>query len=898
MGLYSFYLIKPKDDTSTLIKTLKDGYILKDSLSENPNTAIIQFKSKQNLEIIPYLDRVQLRNSATTNVIETYVITDKIKKVVSQKPLIYSYILTLANRKAELNTKYLLPSFCVTQDLTKSKTIQSIYNRLWNNYPLETVDNWAATRLLNKLTINGFTKPCKEMFYSKIPLGQAIEELFNQIDCSYRINGKTATNENKFSPFKLDYNSRKIIDLKIDEMPFINREEEANGSDFIANMEGTFSNGHADEKQQTVYYPSIDGFAQMRGASDDGITLSDENRVIRVNYPIYSIKQLIVHIPIKITLKRKDNSTSESLCTTIGTGTKYLDVDISEFVFEKQTSSVLNSPSKWENTFLPNYGEKEKDKALYYDYKGNIISGFYDSYDLFGIKTVLENIINYIAGESILDNSINVLFIAKNPFIPFLYDGEEKVANSSYDTTEMSSYFYVPDPYAVDNDWEKWMYRVVYKSIIPSQRHRLEKIDAKNININTSTNINQANAVLNIHDAGEKMYFELNRIAENKVILCGKAKNHVECLNVGDQSKDGYVVTEVETTNFNDYSEFKATLVKNFTNININQSIDKEFRPFEISNKGIKSDLYYTEYIMFSTILDETLQINNSMLKDVTWLEMLCGKEETKFIYNPTYVFFKSNEMNGYWCCCPLVANSFANSVEFHFEFLNQISAGNKITKVTSSKYRNQIVKYTNDFGEFSSFEFYFDMYGILYSSVSKNDTLLKDYPMVSDEEYSAWVNYLATSDKFNFYKAIVNDKGIGGKEFKYQKDASEIFSFTYQLMFVPTYGDIENIIVGTCLTSKNNLVMSGESISTIYSSNSEKYSIFNNQKGIGEANGGLSFEASIGVDEKKITIIGDTTGLTSIGLCDSDGNLFLGINAVNGEIPKTIYIYFRNKRA
>ena len=51
MGLYSFYLLKTKDYKSTLIKTLKDGYILKDSLSENPNTAIIQFKSNKNMNI-------------------------------------------------------------------------------------------------------------------------------------------------------------------------------------------------------------------------------------------------------------------------------------------------------------------------------------------------------------------------------------------------------------------------------------------------------------------------------------------------------------------------------------------------------------------------------------------------------------------------------------------------------------------------------------------------------------------------------------------------------------------------------------------------------------------------------------------------------------------------------
>lgn len=892
MGLYSFYLTKPKDDTSTLIKTLKDGYILKDSLSENPNTAIIQFKSKQNLEIIPYLDRVQLRNSATTIVIETYVITDKIKKVVSQKPLIYSYILTLANRKAELNTKYLLPSFCVTQDLTKSKTIQSIYKRLWNNYPLETVDNWAATRLFYTPTLKEFKKPCKEMFYSKIPLGQAIEELYNQIDCSYRIDGKIVNNENKFFSLKLDYNARKIIDLKIDEMSFINREEEANGSDFIANMEGTFSNGHADGNQQTVYYPSLDSYAQMRGISNDGTTLGEENRAFVVKYPIYELVSFRIGYPVQVEVRYKNNAASYANCSLLQTKTEYVYYDISNYVYESTRRTVLDTPSKWKSTFINNYNTLDKSKALFYDYKGTHITGSFETYDLFGIQSVLENIISSFGNfESNfrLQHSEGVSYYGT--IASSVHQG---ITTHSFDTAAVGEVFYNVKAKDISTAWKEVLYQVIYKTMLPSQRHSLEKIDTKNININTSTNINQANDVLNIHDAGEKMYFELNRIAENKVVLCGKSKNHSSCLNIGDQSKDGYVVTEVETTNFNDYSEFRATLVKNFTNINVNQSIDKEFRPFEISNKGIKSDLLYTEYVLFSTQNNDTLKTNDSFLKSSQWLKDILGQTNSYPNYAPTYALFQSDAMSGYYVAVPVISNSFANSLEFHFEFDSQISAGNRIRTVTSSKYRNSIVKYTDDKGEFTTFKFMM----LCYGQITTDQTILQDFPYISEEQYDTWFLEQANGEDIRTsYKMIANE-GIVSKEFKYQKDASEIFSFTYQLMFVPTYGDIENIIVGTCLTSKNNLVMSGESISTIYSSNSEKYTIFNNQKGLGKANDGLSFEASIGVDEKKITIIGDTTGLTSIGLCDSDGNLFLGINAVNGVIPKTIYIYFRNKRA
>lgn len=892
MGLYSFYLIKTKEDTSTLIKTLKDGYVLKDSLSENPNTAIIQFKSKQNLEIVPYLDRVQKKNSSTSIVIETYVITDKIKKVVSQNPLIYSYILTLANRKAELNTKYLLPSFCVTQDLTKSKTIQSEFFRLWNNYPLETEDNWAATRIINYELIEGLDKPCKEMFFSKLPLGQAIEELFNQVDSSYRVKGNTSAYEKMVSLSKLDYNSRKIIDLNIDEISFINKEEEANGSDFIANMEGTFSNGHADGNQQTVYYPSLDSYAQMRGISNDGTTLGEENRAFIVKYPIYELDTFRIGYPVRVEVRYKDSQGSYANCSLIQTKTEYVYYDISNYVYESTQRTALDTPSKWKTTFINNYNTLDKSKALFYEYKGTHITGSFETYDLFGIQSVLENIVSSFGNFDLnfrYQHNQGVSYYGT--IASSVHQG---ITTLSFEEAAVGDVFYNVVAKDVSTAWKEVLYQVRYKTMLPSQRHRLEKIDTKNININTVTNINQANAVLNINDAGEKIYFELNRIAENKVVLCGKAKNVDNCLKIGVQSKDGYVVTEVETTNFNDYSEFKATLVKNFTNINVNQSIDKEFRPFEISNKGIKSDLYYTEYIMFSTTEDETLKNNNSFLKSLQWLRDILGQTNKNMNYAPTYALFQSDAMSGYYVAVPVISNSFANSIEFHFEFDNQINAGNKISPVTNSKYRNSVVKYTDDKGEFNSFRFMV----LCYGHKTTDQTILQNYPYISETQYNSWFQEMINSIDIKDNQKISVNEGIISSQFEYMKDASEIFSFTYQLMFVPVYNDIENIVVGPSLTSKNNLVMSGEPITTIYSSNSKKYSIFNNQKGLGSVNSDLTFTASISSTAKTITINGDTTGLTSIGLCDSDGNLFLGINAVNGEIPKTIYIYFRNKRA
>ena len=886
-----FLLINNRKNENKIIDTLKDGFILKDVFSKDPNTAIIQFKSKEILDIVPYVDRVEYKENTGSSVatIEDYIVSDVVCKVNSQKPLIYLYTLTLANRKAELTTKRFIPSFCVTQPKNDTKkTIMDVYNRLRTNYPLETTDLWNKTRVLNVLpSFKLSSVDCKEILNGKTTIGEALEQLFSQIDNTYRVLPSVYMQESTHNIVLMPLNDTKKV---MNDEDFINYEEIANGSDYAGTIESDINNGY--DEEVIVYHPSIDSYVSMRGLSDDGAAITDENRGIRVKYPIYDVYRMSICIPVRVDIKYKSVNTSVANCPTLKSITTYVEYNITNYVFETNEGSILETPSKFREMLSLNFNEMDRSKALFYTYKGKTISGFQKTYGVFGTKTVLDNIIKLVSGGSHYDKIGNIEFSV-------LYQGIQHsgVAQSiPFESASMYSYFL--DITELNYSMQDYLFNVIYRTILPKKRHKMERIDISKVNVDNSLSVNQECSIVDLKLAASNMYYNLNRLNDNKVTLCGKVKNELEVPKVGSKTNDNYVCIDIESTNYKDYVEFKATLVKNYAVINAYQQIDQEYRPFNISEQQVKSDLIYSEYILFSTSEVDDLKNNDSMFNDNQWLKILFNIEEAyvaQKAYMPSCAYFKSDAID-YQVSVPLIVSTFGNSIEFHFEFENQLSAGNSTASVSSSLSRNTAVKYTDDFGEFQTFEFRLlnrDYLGALSPDTYPKITTDYDEWKLEEEEYM-----LEFSDAEGLYALWNNDK-IKSKTFKYIKDASEIFSFTYQLNFLPLKKDIDNIIVGNQI-SKNTLVSAATRFKKIYVSSAEKYNYLNNTQPLGSVS--VDITATVFVDEKTndriIQIEGDTSGLTSIGLCDADGNLLLGINAIDGEIPKNIYIYYKNQRA
>ena len=890
MNKYQHFFYDKSLNRNTLLKNVKDGFTITDPLSENPDTAIIQFKSSQKMNIVPFEDLIQMQEENGPAM--TYSITNVVEKIASQNPIIYYYILTLANRKVELTTKKIIPSFCVTNNSQSNLTLQDVYNRLRYNYPLETADNWESTRILQEQTIEGFNKPCKEIFQSKTYLGEAIENLFSQINATYR-----CYFSGSYALTKIDFNERETIN----DVNWLNKEEESNGNDFVGSIEASLSNVLTSEKsyEHVVYYPSLNSFAQQRGVSDDGATLSDSNRVFRVPYPIYELHTLQIGVPVQVEIRYKDSQTSYANCTLIQTKNDYLAYNVTNYTFESVTGSILKTPSKFRNTLKLNYGELDRSKALFYDYQGTVISGFNNTFDLFGLNTVLGNILEDIG-------SVDEKYRQKNGGIPYQghLNGQPVSGTTTaldYDSAPMYSYFYNVARKSDITYWSEYTFNVHYKTKLPLERYKLQRIDLTNINIDNNININQEHAVLDLSSVGENMFFTLNRLSDNKVTLCGKVKNSSLVPQKGQQTSDNYVITEVETSYYKSYCEFKLTLVKNFTNISAYQQIDKEFRPFEISDKAIKSDLIYTEYIIFSSTKEENIY-NNAMLKDETWLDYLFRKNTSIYEFAPAYALFKTDAID-YFVHVPVVKSILANTWNFHFEFTNQISAGNRITAITNKLLRNEAVKYTDDYGEFSTFSFIMNLWGMDYF----DQTTLKIFPKVIINDYEIWKNDILNGGYSDVLLKVLGNEGIVSKTFNYKKDASEIFGFTYQVALVPKQSDINNIIIGTGLT-KVGICGGSNRFDKVVCSTSKEYNIFNNSEGLGEENSNITVtftkeyinEGNYDISNSRFTIkiSGDNlANYKSIGLCTDSGELLLGINQVNGSIPKEIYIYYRNKR-
>ena len=889
MNKYKHYFLDRSLNINKVLNTVKDGFTITDPLSEEPDTAIIQFKSSQKMNIVPFEDLIQIQEEQGSTM--TYVITNVVEKIASQKPIIYFYILTLANRKVELTTKKIIPSFCVTNNTQSNLTLQDVYNRLRYNYPLETADNWESTRILQEQTIEGFNKPCKEIFQSKTYLGDAIENLFSQINATYR-----CYFSGSYALTKIDFNEREIIN----DVNWLNKEEESNGNDFVGSIDASLSNVLTSKNsyEHVVYYPSMNSFAQQRGISDDGATLSDSNRVFRVPYPIYELNTLQIGVPVKVEIRYKDSQESYSNCTLIQTKNDYLPYNVTNYTFESVTGSILKTPSKFRETLKLNYGELDRSKALFYDYQGTVISGFNNTFDLFGLNTVLGNIIQDIG-------SVDEKYRQSNGGIDYrgYLNGILVTGTTSalpYDSVPMYTYFYNVVRKSDVTYWSEYTFNIHYKTMLPLERYKLQKIDLTNINIDNNININQEHAVLDLSSVGENMFFTLNRLSDNKVTLCGKVKNASLVPQKGQKTSDNYVITEVETSYYKSYCEFKLTLVKNFTNISAYQQIDKEFRPFEISDKGIKSDLVYTEYIVFSSTKENIT--NNSMLKDETWLDYLFKTNTSIYEFAPAYALFKTDVID-YYVHVPVVKSILANTWNFHFEFTNQISAGNSITTVTNTLFRNEAVKYTDDYGEFSKFNFIMNLWGMDYF----DQGTLRTFPKVSIDDYEIWKNDILNGGYSNLLLKVLGNEGIVSKTFNYKKDASEIFGFTYQVALVPKQSDINNIIVGTGLP-KVGICGGSNRFDKVVCSTTKEYNIFNNSEGLGEENSNITVtlekayinEGDYDISNSTFTIkiAGDNlANYKSIGLCTNSGKLLLGINQINGSIPNEIYIYYRNKR-
>lgn len=871
-----------------ITKRCNQGFPIKQCLNESLDSATIVLTVKDALQIKP-IESYVIIEELNSGFRKDFVVKNYERQIYTKNPVTYKYTIYLGNGKT-LFSKKLLPSMAFTQPKNGTRyTLLDCLKRIRNNYPLETATRHYQTRLFNidENIVSDIKAP--QLFLTRPTLSEAI-------DAVLQVENKTSTFENTF---KLVNNLDKSIINPETDLPVLKALDynmignEINNkqiiSDFLSESDDEYAsstityieNGLTEDNRNeaAVVYPGKNLWATMRTGSVIGERITDDNALMIVDRPINEIVKVKIKIASTINLYSSKKG--------IGIQNYFFEVDITDFVIEKERYDSLKTQSKWSAFFSPTTS-LSKNNTLYYVHGDNKIYGIQDvSLSPLGslkkINAALEVIKNknllppiYINGITVGIPDLNMKFEYAEDNIP----------------TETGGYQYTvafPNNILIGSD--NFVYQVEYIPLtnIVGKSVKYDKTELLDANIN----INQSNNVVDINNTGRNTYGLIQRLGHGIYKLSYRFAKLKDIPKIGDYLND-YVVVEVETANYDNLVECILTLNKNFNMLSMYTGLDQEFRPFEVPKDGITSYLNYEEFIIFSTNLQENEEnrYNTSFINSYDFiLKTLSNFENDAIISNAQFTTRYYDNKDNYVfnrTLLPVFSTSYGNSMIFAVEFNDVISSGKRLVGKDEKN-----IKYTDDNGVFERFSIDFlnlkDPNKYYYDYIKDGVTTV-----VVDETNLNFSNNLPSVDQNTVPSSSMI---INTEEFVYEKDPAEIIKFNYYLHCVPAKDSVNKITIGQYFTEKNVLVGNIEEKSLVLwqSTNSKEiYKPLNNRRCLGNLVTNNEFVINVENSYVKISLKNSLPQtVTSWSIGDSDGNLYLGVNGKYQEI----YIYFRNKR-
>lgn len=852
------------------------GFPIKQCLNESLDSATIVLTTQKNLDLKP-IESYMVIEELNSGFKKDFVVQKYERQIYCRKPLCYKYIISLMNGKTIFN-KRLMPSMAFTQPKTGTRyTLKDCLERIRDNYPLETELNHSRTRLFQIDDNIVSNRKAPQLFLTRPTLSEAldavlqVENKISTIENAYKLIenlGKNEVNPDLPTVKALDFN---MIGNEITTKEIVNDLMSQSEEDYANSTITYIENGLTEDNQNeaAVVYPGKGLWATFRTPSQIGEMLTDDNATMIVDRPINEI--------VKVKVKTRAAVKLYSGIEGLGTQNLFIEIDITDFVFEREQYDALKTQSKWSYFWNPS-SDLTKNNTLYYSHGDNkIYKILNDSYSPFGIDGQLDSILDNmkknnklppitVSGVSVGISAISITFnFAKNnnPSEDGGYQYEIAFSDVSKDTT-LYQIEYIP------------LTDIVGKSV---------KYD-DSVLLESNININQSNNVVDINNAGRNTFGLVQRLGNGMYKISYRFAKLGLVPKIGDYL-GSYVVTEVETANYDNYVEAVITLNKNFNMLSMYTGLDQNFRPFEVPKNGVTAYLNYEEFLIFSITQKEgTEAYNTSFINNYDFVMKTLTTSITDLIITNCVFITRYNDDEGNqeynYTLLPTFTTSYGNSMILAVEFNDVISSGKKLNGKVE-----QNVKYTDNDGIFDRFRVQFlnlsDPNSYQYSSEESGD---------SDFSFS---NNLPTIEPTDIPASAVM---IGTDNFVYQKDPSEIIKFNYYLHCVPAKDSINKIIIGKHFTSMNALVtrLSALRKMVAYQSTTagQIYKPLNNVQCYGSIrfpNGGFTVEQTN--TYIKISLIGPQPNLVSWAIGDESGNLYLG---VNGNYPE-IYIYFRNKR-
>ena len=859
------------------------GFPIKQCLNESLDSATIVLTTQKNLDLKP-IESYMVIEELNSGFKKDFVVQRYERQIYCRKPLCYKYIISLMNGKTIFN-KRLMPSMAFTQPKSGTRyTLKDCLERIRDNYPLETELNHSRTRLFQIDDNIVSNRKAPQLFLTRPTLSEAldavlqVENKISTIENAYKLIenlGKNEVNPDLPTVKALDFN---MIGNEITTKEIVNDLMSQSEEDYANSTITYIENGLTEDNQNeaAVVYPGKGLWATFRTPSQIGEMLTDDNATMIVDRPINEI--------VKVKVKTRAAVKLYSGVEGLGTQNLFIEIDITDFVFEREQYDALKTQSKWSYFWNPS-SNLTKNNTLYYSHGDNkIYKILNDSYSPFGIDGQLDSILDNmkknnklppitVSGVSVGISAISVTFnFAKNnnPSEDGGYQYEIAFSDVSKDTT-LYQIEYIP------------LTDIVGKSVKYDDSVRLE----------ANININQSNNVVDVNNAGRNTFGLVQRLGNGMYKISYRFAKLGLVPKIGDYLGN-YVVTEVETANYDNYVEAIITLNKNFNMLSMYTGLDQNFRPFEVPKNGVTAYLNYEEFLIFSITQKEgTEAYNTSFINNYDFIIKTLTTSINDLIITNCVFITRYNDDDGNqeynYTLLPAFTTSYGNSMILAVEFNDVISSGKKLNDNVE-----QNVKYTNNDG-------IFDRFRVQFLNLPDQNSYYYDYTKPGEETRNpsnsdfSFSNNLPTIEPTDIPASAVM---IGTDNFVYQKDPSEIIKFNYYLHCVPAKDSINKIIIGKHFTSMNALVtrLSALRKMVAYQSTTagQIYKPLNNVQCYGSIrfpDGGFTVEQTN--TYIKISLIGPQPNLVSWAIGDESGNLYLG---VNGNYPE-IYIYFRNKR-
>ena len=811
-------------------------------------------------------------------------------------------------------TKWLEKFACGTLTFTQPiggtrYTLLDVVARLINLTPFVPYSQVASTRLFSvDSTLATYLDSIKapQLYFDKKNLREALIETFKYINAIPRL-----TYDGTNWVLNADFINQRKLDFDI-ESQILDYSSEASGENYGHKAEVYHENTipTEDESQTNTYENSITNATVFK---TDNVILGDSNyKIILTNkcYKLLSIKAYL---------------------NTVDAGNNRTDVlDLTTYVVEKKVWDTLDI------TTPPVFGSKPM--TAYWQYGSEIIDGFSEAYDIFGLTQAYDYIRNHAVNAQYAPRTSttkwdNVSFLIE--YIPYI----EQMRSEQYreDKAEQELQANMRDYYAT-------------------------------IQLNPQERINS------LYQLTNNVYGQIQRLGVDTISFAKKHKvlapyngSNNGIYQLGDYTADGYFITNAELVYFNTFVIARYEMSKNWNRYAQFINIDKEFRPYEITLS--KSDFVLNRPIHFQPMVIEvsnTLNgnhLSNSLitpfmntLGNSTYQRAVNGAVlekslDDEFAVPPSFLPNSAVYM-------PLTIGAEKNTIKMRFQFNDTKLAGKRVTleAVTSvglKYYKQYQVPYTFENGTlpFARISLYQNYWSITAQTNFANNNhnislsnLSKRFPFV-DLKHNVVIGGTQQGFFVQAVEYIPANTGEAGKYYvdyttrnvylwdtgtsqyvlidvaialqnqpTYQlpiynilKDTSEIGTFEIALPIIPNKDKINKYIIGDSLTQENVLVKPRSTARTFKWVAVARMFDKTDTKVLEASDIAYSLTTAVSISGNAITIpnaLVDDYPTYNYALLDSNNNIYIAVNRRNLDGTgtdkadiNTIYFNFLNER-